>query len=436
MAHTPELRMVDPATLKIGTNVRETVTLDKPFLASIKAHGVMQPIVATADDDGELVVRMGQRRTLGAVEVGQALVPVMVTTEAEADEAARIIEQMGENDHRAAISENDRAAAYEQLALIGLSAGQIARRTGRPKAEVEAAQAVAASETAKAAIIERQLSLTEAALVAEFDGDDEAVRRVLSAAANGSAAYEAQRIRDHRADEAFKTALLAQLAEAKVEVVNAPSGWRMPGEPRVEKIEDLLWSRTEREPITAERHAECPGHAAYLATTWGEDRKTEPYRVGYVCTQPSKHVNTARAEASGPMTDEQKAERRELIANNKAWDAADPIRAEWIAQFATGTTAPKGAELFIAAAIARGDGGGVDGYDARRSARAKLTDTTTARHALRIAAACLLSEWNAGTSRATWRNPGEQDAAYMEALIAWGYEASDVERLVISRKRH
>lgn len=435
MAQAPELRMVDPTTLKIGTNVRETATLDKPFLASIKAHGVMQPIVATADEDGELVVRMGQRRTLGAVEVGQALVPVMVTTESGADEAARIIEQMGENDHRAGISESDRATAYEQLALIGLTAGQIARRTGRPKAEVEAAQAVAASETAKAAITERQLSLTEAALVAEFDGDDEAVRRVLTAAAHGNAAYEAQRIRDSRAAEAFKSALLVQLAEAGVEVVDAPSGWRMPGELRVEKIEELLWSRAEREPITAERHAECPGHAAYLANTWGEDRKTEPYRIGYVCTQPGKHVSVTRAATSGPMTDEQKAARRELIANNKAWDAAEPIRREWIAQFAAGSTAPKGVELFLAGAIARGDGGAVDGYEARQQASAKLADNTTPRHALRIAAACLLAEWNAATSRATWRNPSAQDAACVAALIEWGYDASAVERLILSGQR-
>lgn len=435
MATTPELRMVDPSTLKIGANVRDLATLDKPFLDSIKTHGVMQPIVAIADDSGELVVRMGQRRTLAAVEVGQAQVPVMVTTEAAADEAARIIEQMGENDHRAAISETDRTNAYAQLALIGLTAGQIARRTGRPRAEVEAAQAVNASEAAKTAVNEHQLSLTEAALVAEFDGDDEAVERVLTAAANGNAAYEAQRLRDKRAEGDYKNELLAQLAEANVTVVEAPPTWREPGQPRVEKIEDLLWSRTEREPFTSERHAECPGHAAYLATTWGEDRKTAPYKVVYVCTQPKKHINAARSANIAPMTDEQKAERRELIANNKAWDAAEPIRRAWLTQFAAGTTAPKGVELFIAAAIVRGDGATFDGYDARRRAGGKLTSKTTPRHALRLAAACLLSQWDAGTSRATWRNPSEQDVAYMKAMIAWGYEASEVERLILSRYR-
>ena len=60
---TGTLVHVDPSTLLIDTNVRTQVRLDAKFKASIKTHGVLQPIVAISTDEG-LHVRFGQRRTL------------------------------------------------------------------------------------------------------------------------------------------------------------------------------------------------------------------------------------------------------------------------------------------------------------------------------------------------------------------------------------
>lgn len=71
----PELVHVDPATLIVSANVRAEVHLDKPFIASIRDQGVLVPIVARRRND-QLQVVLGQRRTLGAVEAGRALVPV------------------------------------------------------------------------------------------------------------------------------------------------------------------------------------------------------------------------------------------------------------------------------------------------------------------------------------------------------------------------
>lgn len=46
------LEMIDPTTLTIDANVRADVQLDKAFLASIKEHGVIQPVVAHRTDSG------------------------------------------------------------------------------------------------------------------------------------------------------------------------------------------------------------------------------------------------------------------------------------------------------------------------------------------------------------------------------------------------
>jgi ParB-like nuclease family protein len=66
----PTLEMLDPATLLVDLNIREA-KLDKDFVASIKDHGVIEPIVAVRTEDGQVRVRHGHRRALGAIEAAQ-----------------------------------------------------------------------------------------------------------------------------------------------------------------------------------------------------------------------------------------------------------------------------------------------------------------------------------------------------------------------------
>lgn len=59
------------------------------------------------------------------------------------------------------------------------------------------------------------------------------------------------------------------------------------------------------------------------------------------------------AGASGPMTEEEKAERKTLIANNKAWASAEIVRREWLAEFLSRKTMPKDAQQWVAVALTR-----------------------------------------------------------------------------------
>jgi ParB family transcriptional regulator, chromosome partitioning protein len=93
----PEFVEVDPASLILGVNVRSNVRLDRAFVSSIRERGVLEPIVAYRNDQGGLVVKYGQRRTLGAIEALRPTVPVVVV--ATADEADRVIDQYSENEH-------------------------------------------------------------------------------------------------------------------------------------------------------------------------------------------------------------------------------------------------------------------------------------------------------------------------------------------------
>jgi len=211
--------------------VRAAAHLDRQFLASLREHGVMNPIQATRSDDGALTVKRGQRRTLGAVKAGLTAVPVLVVAD-DTDEADRIIKQWHENERRDALTETDRLAAVEQLTILGVPAGNIARRLGTPKKQVEAAVAANGSETAKTAARKHALTLTEAALIAEFDGDGDeqvvkdilrAVKDILRAVKDGdSAEHVAQRARDNKARQQAHERAVAGLVEAGVTVIDRP----------------------------------------------------------------------------------------------------------------------------------------------------------------------------------------------------------------------
>jgi ParB family transcriptional regulator, chromosome partitioning protein len=71
------LKHLDPYSLRIGENIRDAVDLGKEFLASLRQHGVLVPLTAVRSDDGVVTVRNGQRRTLGAREVGLTLAVAM-----------------------------------------------------------------------------------------------------------------------------------------------------------------------------------------------------------------------------------------------------------------------------------------------------------------------------------------------------------------------
>ena len=131
-------------------------------MQSIKENGVLTPVLGHRSDDGNVTVRAGQRRVYAAREAGLTTIPVYIV---EADEvtAERIVQQMVENDQREALTDSDRAAAFQQLAFEGLSVTAIARRTGTKQKDVKTALAVTENPVAASAIQEHQLTLDQAA---------------------------------------------------------------------------------------------------------------------------------------------------------------------------------------------------------------------------------------------------------------------------------
>ncbi|GAA1961889.1 ParB/RepB/Spo0J family partition protein [Microbacterium deminutum] len=327
----------------IEENVRPSAPLTKEFVQSIRENGVLTPVLARRVDD-QVIVRAGQRRTLAAIDAAIEVIPVYVV-DADDATAERIIQQMVENDHRESLSAADRAAAFQQLVFEGLGVATIAKRTGTKQAEVKTGLAVAENPVAASAVQQHALTLDQAAVLIEFDDDADARARLIEVATSDPAqfAHTAQRARDDRARATAKAAAEEDLTARGFVILE--KDWFYEGE--YTRITDLTTG--EGESATVEHIADVDGRAAYVRVGWDGDAQ-----VTYFVADPKAagfKKATGTGSGSGPMTKEQKEERRTLIANNKAWASAETVRREWLATFLSRKTLPKDAAAWVAHAL-------------------------------------------------------------------------------------
>lgn len=102
--------------------------------ASIREHGVIQPLIVSPKGDGAFILIAGERRWQAAQRAGLTKVPV-VTRQANNQELLELA--LIENVQRADLNPMEEAEAYHQLAEdFGLSHEMIAKRVGKSRVAV------------------------------------------------------------------------------------------------------------------------------------------------------------------------------------------------------------------------------------------------------------------------------------------------------------
>ena len=473
----PELADV-PARLMIAIsdlvahpgNVREDLELTAEFCASIASAGVRIPLLVTPAEGGGYRVIEGHRRLAAAVKAGLEAVPCDVDPGQAADEAGQYVDMLLANSeaYRKNFAPVEEAAALFAAHEAGASRTQLRKATGRKAEEIKTALKAAqiSPETRSAAgDLTRQLTLEELALLAEFDGDDGAISRILDALHRGyNVDYEAERIRQDRAEAAAHQRLLDELTAAGIQI--SPD---LP--PGAVRLSQLLH---DGEELTAEAHAACPGRGAFFPS-W------DLLRPAYYCTSPEEHGHTQRhsllsqppaagagtsadadpggvpAPSASPAPAEEPPDpsRRLVIEGNKAWQAAAEVRKRWLADvlFAR-RSAPREAAQFVARqllsmpeplrtglAIASGrlSFSEITRQDASRWL--EICDTTAAARLplLMLAPIAVTYEYamTQGEGRNTWRTdnryspcPRTQAGHYLAFLASVGYQLTPIERAV------
>jgi ParB family chromosome partitioning protein len=186
------------------------------------------------------------------------------------------------------------------------------------------------------------------------------------------------------------------------------------------------------------------------ATSWRSPRPA------YACVDPQTYGHRNRYGTGGvnKLPEEAKAERRQVIENNKAWRAAEPVRRDHIRTLLNAGKVPKGTLRFVTAEIMADPaeiGRGPDDLIAELAGvTAEATDTSlyrfgrTAGPALEAKATdarlplVLLAQVAAAREQSmdvhTWRQTtASAEARWLTFLAGAGYPLSAIEQAVIDK---
>ncbi len=447
------IEQIDPNQVELDPNIRTQVVLPPEFVDSIRAERVRGPVRARRTAEGTVYVYDGQRRLLAAREAGvTSMLAVFGLEDATGSESGRIQDQL-RTFARADLALTDRIAAYEQLALDGISVEKIAKTAGQSTEHVTGALTVAKSKTATQYAGYGTYSLDRLMLIAEFEGDDDAISAVTDCD-DDDLEFVAQEQRDEHVIRVRQAELVAQY-EAKGLTVVTRYDWSTMTE--LGRLTDADDDADERPTLDPEAHAACPGHVVRVEV-YGLDESD--VQVTAYCTRKELHRSIYRHQNTTPRTAtdepeltpeeaearaeaEAEAKRqalRTLKANNKAWDTATTVRTDWLKTLLSRRKLPTGVGSFVAVTMTRhrwelsndndgiaGDLLGITGYNNREAMAGQVEKTPT--RAAYVSLAVALSAREHATSRESWRHPRAEHAAYLRQLETWGYHLSPVERI-------
>lgn len=443
----PELIEVDPNKLiRNPDNIRSKIAGIKEMAASIKAVGIIQPPTVTTQNGSYLVIA-GERRVAGAIQAGLTKIQcILIDVPTDSDAIAKMLV---ENTQRESLTLTDQANAVEQLALV-MNDAEIAKALGVSKPQVAKARAVAAAPKVAKEAERYHLSLDDAAILAEFSDQPEYLSDLIETARfqPDQFRHEASRYRQNLADAQQEAIYRAELEDANVTIL---ASW-----PDMTKAADVdLIKRIKSGPVyTAETHAACPGHAA-LFSGW----KPEPK---FFCLDwnANDHWHTRRSEQRTPADKaeaipvehstepDKSAERKRVIANNKAWRAAEPVRRQFVKELLQRRTTPKEVAPFVTEELLRNSstlsyikwdvtseitGWPDGGYFSTplNHAAGKVLGSTPAQLWMTLLG-YVASAYESVMGVHTWRAAHLNSARYFAFLDSVGYTLSDIELEVVT----
>ncbi|WP_068158080.1 ParB/RepB/Spo0J family partition protein [Rhodococcus phenolicus] len=469
----PKLATVDPAALLADANIRHDLHLTDAFRESVAEQGVLTPVTVCRTATGALRVLTGHRRTAAALEAGLTAIPAMIVgDERDGTEAAvdRLVTQWSENEHRAPITTGERLALFETLADHGLEPAKIARRTKAPRTEVDAALTLRGTDQRDA--VERgELTIEQAAAIAEFSDDPAAVGRI-------EWAIRSRRLDHALADERLRRTERAE-AIARAEAALAETGinavamgsmheWVDDNSAVFDRVTDIDGNTPTIEEIAAAGHLGLYVESRCVCYHRETGEEVDPddlvdelpdederedwmtLRAHVIETEETtRHWHVVRcgsspwrtywgnrtARAAEVDADTRAAQRREVVENNRAWTAATEVRRTWLAQQLTRKSAPKGTAAFVATALIQWPHV-PSAYHARvlteqtmptTDTLAKLAAAPDAR-ALVLLRAHILTAFESQLNKEHWRTPTPFAQFYLRGIAAQGYTLSDIER--------
>lgn len=332
---------------------------DDELISSVKSIGVQDPISVRPLPGGKYGAFKGWRRTQAA-QIANATaaedkrevrtVKAFVRPDLVGRDAWTRFLSLVENEQREGMTARDKVKSVE-LALVGMD-------------EVEQKQAAAALGVGRGALkyARKAQKLDDAALrrasaggmdleqtaqLAEVHDFPRAETRLQAALRKDHAQGKGGRghwdqefalILAEQADSKALEAARGKLKEAKIPLLRQPDAYGWGEKDTARPLSELTTPLGN--PLTEDNHSGCPGHSARL------DGEHQPV---WHCSDPKAHGHKVRPEAKKakkPLSEKESAERRKVIAGNRAWRAARTPRQTYITALVRGRTLPEEARLF------------------------------------------------------------------------------------------
>lgn len=318
----PALRLerIDPANLTVRDQAREDATPDAELIASVKAHGIIQPPVVEINGDGDWVIITGHRRVGAAIAAGIPEITVLVRPTSA--EQVTLEQQIVENERRKQLSAKDLAAGYQKLTLFGLRPEDIAAQLGETTDRVKAGLRVGKSgRVAELVASDPTIDLERAALIAEFDEHPRLQQKLIDTATDTPQNFDRDlaNARSQREVDARVQVLKAQLQEQGVPlmgVVNYDQFYWRSADGNGKSLHSL--------DITPEDHAGCPGHAALIHKAQSYYLAQQPSEwILYVCTDWEANGHTLAGSTPAAILDPEEIAEREQREQERARTAAE-----------------------------------------------------------------------------------------------------------------
>lgn len=147
--------------------------------ASIREHGVLQPILVTPDGDGYRVIA-GNRRLRATVRAGLESIPALIKTQVDAHR--EFFMNLVENVQRVDLTGKERIEAIQLLAASGLGVREISRGTGISPGTISRWLRIADRPLLARALEEERIDIARAMTLAPVRDEDALVRLLDTAA--------------------------------------------------------------------------------------------------------------------------------------------------------------------------------------------------------------------------------------------------------------
>jgi ParB/RepB/Spo0J family partition protein len=404
--------------------------------ASIRAVGVLEPLIVTPTDDGGHLLLFGHRRRAAAIEAGLVTVPCDVREEYAEKSAEQLADMLAENLHRRDLTSLEEAAGYEQLSMFDdWTPERIAGRVGRPVEHVRAGLAAAkVSAELRPKVIDGGLTLEQAAAIEAYAADPKAYQRLLRAATYPPGLHHALADERHRSEVADrKVTTRGELADAGVRIIGKPKNFPWSSvEARVSEL-----TNADGELLTVETHTSCPGHAAFI---------DDDGQAVFVCQHPKDWGHGTPASYRHRSRDEIRADEEAAQARREQDEAlavADAARASFLHEYLSRKGRPPAGLLRTALHILasrehhygspRSDAGHLLNPDADPDTAGDVFVEAVAKTAdnrlplLALAYAAAVAEANMRCRQVPWQFDPTLAVQWLTVLEGLGYPLSEVE---------